>query len=85
MRFRIRGFPGPALLAICSGLLSAAPAAAQTATETAAFRRFLEADIWPAAKARGVSRATFDTALSKVKPNLALPDLVLPGETPKIE
>jgi lytic murein transglycosylase len=44
-----------------------------------AFRQFLEG-IWPEAKAAGVSRATFDAALRGVEPDLALPDLVLPGK-----
>jgi lytic murein transglycosylase len=43
-----------------------------------AFRQFLEG-IWPEAQAVGVSRATFDAALRGVEPDLALPDLVLPG------
>src|SRR5215472_4650488 len=44
-----------------------------------AFRQFLEG-IWPEAQAVGVSRATFDAALRGVEPDLALPDLVLPGK-----
>ena len=47
------------------------------------FRAWLEADLWPQAKAQGVSRATFDAAFAGVSPNLELPDLVLPGEKPK--
>ena len=43
------------------------------------FRRFLEA-LWPEAQTMGVSRATFDAALRGVEPDLALPDLVLPGK-----
>src|SRR5262247_788263 len=44
-----------------------------------AFRKFLEG-IWPEAQAAGVSRATFDAGLRGVEPDLALPDLVLPGK-----
>jgi lytic murein transglycosylase len=44
-----------------------------------AFRQFLEG-IWPDAQTAGVSRATFDAALRGVEPDLALPDLVLPGK-----
>jgi lytic murein transglycosylase len=47
-----------------------------------AFRTFLEA-LWPDAQAMGISRATFDLALRGVEPDLALPDLVLPGKEPK--
>jgi len=50
------------------------------------FRAWLEQDLWPEAKANGVSRKTFDAAFDGVTPNLKLPDLVLPGqkaETPK--
>ncbi|MBO0742021.1 MAG: lytic murein transglycosylase [Hyphomicrobiaceae bacterium] len=44
-----------------------------------AFGQFLEG-IWREAQAAGVSRATFDAALRGVEPDLALPDLVLPGK-----
>lgn len=47
------------------------------------FRAWLQTDLWPEAKARGVSKQTFDAAFSGVKPNLELPDLVMPGEKPK--
>lgn len=43
------------------------------------FRRFLDMDVWPAAKAQGVPRAVFDAALGKVKPDMSLPDLATPG------
>ena len=45
-----------------------------------AFRKFLDG-LWPEAQAMGVSRATFDAALRGVEPDLALPDLVLPGKS----
>ncbi|KQT44482.1 hypothetical protein ASG43_14165 [Aureimonas sp. Leaf454] len=71
-----------ALLAVL--LCSASPVGAQTSVE-AGFRTFLEADIWPAARANGVPRAVFDEAFQGVKPNLDLPDLQKPGETAKVE
>ncbi|MEX0407603.1 lytic murein transglycosylase [Aquibium sp. LZ166] len=46
------------------------------------FRAWLDADLWPSAKASGVSRKTFDAAFAGITPNLDLPDLVLPGELP---
>ncbi|RUX46557.1 lytic murein transglycosylase [Mesorhizobium sp. M4A.F.Ca.ET.050.02.1.1] len=46
------------------------------------FRTWLQSDLWPQAKAKGISRKTFDEAFIGVKPNLKLPDLVMPGETP---
>lgn len=60
-------------LLVWSGL--AAPVNAQST-----FAAFLEV-LWPDAKAFGVSRATFDAAFRGVEPDLALPDLVLPGRT----
>ncbi|MEM1370620.1 MAG: lytic murein transglycosylase [Pseudomonadota bacterium] len=45
----------------------------------AAFRAFL-IGLWPEAQAAGVSRQTFDAALSGLKPDFKLPDLLLPGE-----
>ncbi|MEI9426630.1 lytic murein transglycosylase [Mesorhizobium sp. Cs1299R1N3] len=47
------------------------------------FRAWLQSDLWPDAKAKGISKSTFDAAFNGIKPNLDLPDLVLPGEKPK--
>lgn len=47
------------------------------------FREWLVSDLWPEAQARGISRETFDAAFAGVKPNLDLPDLVMPGEKAK--
>jgi lytic murein transglycosylase len=47
---------------------------------TTNFLRFLE-QVWPEAQAMGVSRTTFDAALSGVEPDLTLPDLALPGKS----
>ncbi|RWL48405.1 MAG: lytic murein transglycosylase [Mesorhizobium sp.] len=46
------------------------------------FRSWLQTDLWPEAKSKGISKKTFDEAFLGVKPNLKLPDLVLPGEKP---
>jgi len=62
----------PILLSLMAGLANAQPADA--------FRKFLDG-LWPEAQAMGVSRTTFDVALRGVEPDLALPDLVLPGKT----
>lgn len=42
------------------------------------FERWLER-LWPEAQARGVGRATFDRVTGGLKPDLSLPDLLLPG------
>ncbi len=50
------------------------------------FRAWLANDLWPEAQARGISKDTFEIAFDGVRPNLKLPDLVLPGTkqaTPK--
>ena len=60
------------LLAAC-----AAPALAD-----AAFQQFLQST-WPEAQQRGVSRATFDTAIRGLEPDLSLPDLAIPGRAEK--
>lgn len=57
------------------------PASAQSVDRQ--FRAWLEADLWPSARAGGVSRATFDAAFDGISPNLKLPDLVLPGQKPQ--
>ncbi|MRN65202.1 lytic murein transglycosylase [Brucella sp. 10RB9213] len=57
----------------------AAPSKAQVESQ---YRHWLETDIWPEAKAAGVSRAAFDQAFAGVSINWKLPDLVIPGEKP---
>ncbi|KAA3450537.1 lytic murein transglycosylase [Mesorhizobium sp. SARCC-RB16n] len=47
------------------------------------FRAWLQTDLWPDAKAKGISKNTFDAAFKGIKPNVNLPDLVVPGEKPK--
>ena len=39
--------------------------AAAVNTDPAAFRKFIES-LWPEARSRGISRATFDAALGKI-------------------
>lgn len=67
--------------ALVLATLAPLPAAAQSIDRQ--FRAWLDADLWPAARANGVSRATFDQAFRGVSPNLKLPDLVLPGQKPQ--
>jgi len=57
--------------------LCAAPSA--LAQSEAEFRAFIQS-LWPEAEKLGVSRATFVEATRELKPNLALPDLVIPGK-----
>lgn len=50
------------------------------------FQSWIQSEVWPRAKAKGVSRGTFETAFAGVTLNWDLPDLVPPGskaETPK--
>jgi lytic murein transglycosylase len=63
-----------ALLGVCA--LIAASSASHAASP--AFESFLQSQ-WPAAQKLGVSRATFDTAVRGLEPDLSLPDLVIPG------
>ncbi|WP_425046225.1 lytic murein transglycosylase [Primorskyibacter sp. S87] len=48
------------------------------------YQDWLEQSIWPLAKARGVSRRTFDASVSGVRLNWKLPDLVPPGSTEQV-
>lgn len=66
---------------LCVALL--APPAASAADVHALFRAWLAQDLWPEARTRGISKATFDAAFSGVKPNLELPDLIMPGQKPR--
>jgi len=80
MRSMVEG----AVLLLMLFIFAATPAAAAKIDDQ--FRAWLERDLWPEAKANGVSKRTFDAAFAGVTPNLKLPDLVLPGqkaETPK--
>jgi lytic murein transglycosylase len=65
-----------ALLALCM-MLSGLPAA--QAQSEAEFQQFIQS-LWPEAQKLGVSRATFDEATRGLKPDLTLPDLVIPGK-----
>ena len=74
MRSKASGWLANAIL-VAAWLCSSPAASAQTR-----FQTFVD-NLWPEARAQGVSRATFDAAFKGVQPNLALPDLVLPGKT----
>ncbi|MCE7029819.1 lytic murein transglycosylase [Jiella avicenniae] len=67
------------LLLVLLLLAITAAAPARAASLDAGFRTFLEADIWPAARAEGVPRGVFDAAFTGVSADTKLPDLVLPG------
>ncbi|RWE34862.1 MAG: lytic murein transglycosylase [Mesorhizobium sp.] len=69
------------LLVALSALLIAVPASAAKIDDQ--FSAWLQTDLWPEANAKGISKQTFDAAFNGVKPNLNLPDLVMPGEKPK--
>ncbi|WP_236016094.1 lytic murein transglycosylase [Brucella endophytica] len=71
-----------AILFIPFLLINPATAAPSKAETEAQFRAWLVGDLWPEAKARGISRATFDRAFADVKLNWKLPDLVPPGTKP---
>lgn len=51
---------------------------------TAQYKNWLNKDLWPKAKARGVSSRTFKSAFKGVGLNLKLPDLVIPGQKAKV-
>lgn len=80
MRRAIHGAATALLILMTGGTVQAAPPEIERG-----FRQFLEREIWPQARAAGVSRAVFDRAMGPVHPNLDLPDLVLPGETAPVE
>ncbi|MBF9234752.1 lytic murein transglycosylase [Microvirga alba] len=71
LRSARRSVGGALILGLCFSLSLAeaafAPARAQEASQ-AGFQRFVQG-LWPAAKARGVSRATFDEAFRGVEPD----------------
>jgi len=75
---------GTLLKLVCvavAALLLATPAHAARVDDL--FQAWLTQDLWPEAKANGISKETFDSAFAGVTPNLKLPDLVMPGEKAK--
>ena len=68
-----------AVMMLAFSLASTLPVSAQNVDGL--FRQWLENDLWPDARARGVSPVTFEAAFARVSPNLDLPDLVMPGES----
>ena len=87
MRSMVEGAVGTCCrLFFCVVMLTVFASPASAAKIDDQFRAWLANDLWPEAKAKGISRATFDAAFAGVKPNLKLPDLVMPGAkatTPK--
>ena len=64
-------------IALILSLFAALPAPAAKLDDS--FKAWLESDIWPKAKANGISREIFDASLSGIHLKLDLPDLVMPG------
>ncbi|MFB2552665.1 lytic murein transglycosylase [Ensifer soli] len=65
------------LLALAFSPVLAAP---DRAAVDAQFRQWLQATLWPEAKASGISEQSFKAAFADVRLNFDLPDLVIPGE-----
>ena len=68
--------------AISLALLPSVALAQNKAAIEQQFRTWLEQTVWPEARAKRVSRATFDSAFRGVALNWDLPDLVPPGTRP---
>jgi lytic murein transglycosylase len=74
------------LLCLGLGLAPVQASAQDRARVEAQFQSWLAQTVWPQARAKGVSRATFNAAFDGVRLNWDLPDLVPPGsraKTPK--
>ncbi|WP_253762786.1 lytic murein transglycosylase [Ruegeria sp. HKCCD4884] len=65
-------------------LLSHAAVAQDHAEVERQFQAWLQDEVWPKARAKGVSKNTMDQAFSGVTLNWKLPDLVPPGQKNKI-
>ncbi len=79
-QIRLAAILGIALAALT--FAAPANAASRDAVERD-FRTWLEREVWPDAKAKGVSRATFQKAVGDIRLNWKLPDLAPPGSKPK--
>ncbi|MER8979667.1 lytic murein transglycosylase [Mesorhizobium sp. M0870] len=64
--------------AVLLAVLLSTPASAAKIDDQ--FRAWLQNDLWPQARAKGISKATLDAAFDGINPNLKLPDLVKPGD-----
>lgn len=67
------------MLAIVIFLVAAQFNGGATAQSQPSFKTWLES-FWTDAERAGITRATFDRAFAGVEPDLALPDLILPGK-----
>lgn len=70
------------LALIIAVFLAVTPGLAQSIPSQ--FRTWLANDLWPEARARGISQGVFNAAFGGIEPNLDLPDLVLPGAKKKV-
>jgi lytic murein transglycosylase len=61
-------------------IAQSAPSKQATAAQNAAFHAWLKKEIFPEAKANGISTRTLEQTLGNRKLNLALPDVLLPGQ-----
>ena len=73
-----------AFIGLFAALVANAPAIDRDAIN-GQFNNWLNKDFYNDALKSGISAGTFSEALSTVAPNLALPDLVIPGEKPKAQ
>ncbi|WP_295911480.1 lytic murein transglycosylase [uncultured Bartonella sp.] len=73
-----------AFILLFAALVANAPAIDRDAIN-GQFTNWLNKDFYKEALKSGISAGTFSEALSTVGPNLALPDLVIPGEKPKAQ
>jgi membrane-bound lytic murein transglycosylase B len=73
------------LISFLALLLAGFPAAAlDRAVVERKFADWLERDLWPEAKAAGVSRVTFEKAFAGVKLDWDMPEIAPPGTKPQI-
>jgi lytic murein transglycosylase len=70
---------------VLPGSSAHAEAAKAPPTHEEQFRRWLAETVWPVAQQQGVTRTTFDRALSSVALDWSLPDLEPPGSSPRPE
>lgn len=78
MRGALHAFPLAFAFAVLVALASNCVAQDRNAVERQ-FRQWINGEIWPAASAHGISRASFDAALGTTALNWDLPDLIPPG------
>ena len=75
---------GVLVVVLLAGWMAQRQAVAETKRLDDLFRRWQARELWPRARAQGISRRTFDACMGHARVKTDLPDLVLPGQPARV-